>query len=209
MMNIARALFSKITRRGESGQAVVELALLMPLMLLLVFGVAELTFAYSTGITIGATTREGARIAGALANGGLPLGCGAPNSPNEASVDPQIIAAVERVLTASGTGVVLADVSEIRIYKSDVNGNEVATVVNVFTYTPNNDGPIVDGQPLDFLATTNGWPACSRSNVNPADPVGVSLRYTYRARTPLRWLIPGLATIPILDHSVMDLNASR
>ena len=208
MMNIARALFSKITRRGESGQAVVELALLMPIMLLLVFGVAELTFAYSTGITIGAATREGSRIAGALANGGLPLGCGGTNSPNAATVDPQIIAAVERVLTASGTGTTLADVSEIRIYKSDVDGNEVSGIVNQFTYSSNN-GAIVDGQPLDFVAATNGWPACNRSNVNPADPIGVSIRYTYRARTPLRWLIPGLATIPILDHSVMDLNASR
>jgi hypothetical protein len=208
MMNIARSLFSKITRRGESGQAVVELALLMPIMLLLVFGVAELTFAYSTGITIGAATREGSRIAGALANGGLPLGCGGTNSPNAATVDPQIIAAVERVLTASGTGTTLADVSEIRIYKSDVDGNEVSGIVNQFTYSSNN-GAVVDGQPLDFVAATNGWPACNRSNVNPADPIGVSIRYSYRARTPLRWLIPGLATIPILDHSVMDLNASR
>ena len=80
--------------------------------------------------------------------------------------------------------------------------------MNQFTYSSNN-GAIVDGQPLDFVAATNGWPACNRSNVNPADPIGVSIRYTYRARTPLRWLIPGLATIPILDHSVMDLNASR
>jgi Flp pilus assembly protein TadG len=208
MMKIARALLSRIARRGEGGQAVVELALLMPLMLLLVFGVAELTQAYTVGITIGASTREGARIAGALANGGLPLGCGGTNSPNAATVDPQIIAAVERVLTASGTGVVLADVSEIRIYKSDVNGNEVAGVSNVFVYALNG-GTVVDGQPLDFAATTNGWPACNRSNVNPADPAGVSLRYTYRGRTPLAWLIPGLATIPILDHAVMDLNASR
>jgi Flp pilus assembly protein TadG len=208
MTNFIRALLSKITRRGEDGQAVVELALLMPIMLLLVFGVAELTQAYSVAITIGASTREGARIAGALANGGLPLGCGGTNSPNAATVDPQIIAAVERVLTASGTGTTLADVTEIRIYKSDVNGNEVSGIVNQFTYSANG-GTIVDGQPLDFVAATNGWPACNRSNVNPADPIGVSVRYTYRGRTPLRWLIPALSTIPILDHAVMDLNASR
>ena len=208
MLNIVRALFSKITRRGEDGQAVVELALLMPIMLLLVFGVAELTQAYSVAITIGASTREGSRIAGALVNGGGNLGCGGTNSPNAATVDPQIIAAVERVLTASGTGTTLADVTEIRIYKSDANGNEVSGVVNVFTYMANG-GTVIDGQPLDFIATTNGWPACNRSNINPADPIGVSLRYTYRGRTPLRWLIPGLATIPILDRSVMDLNASR
>lgn len=208
-MKIARAAISWVVARcDEAGQAVVELALLMPLMLLLVFGVAELTQAYSTAITIAASTREGARIAGALVNGGLPLGCGGGGSPNAATVDPQIIAAVERVLTASGTGTTLADVSEIRIYKSDANGNEVSGVVNQFTYLLNG-GTVIDGQPLDFVPATNGWPACNRSNINPADPIGVSLRYTYRGRTPLRWLIPGLATIPILDHSVMDLNASR
>lgn len=208
MMNIARALISKIARREESGQAVVELALLMPIMLLLVFGVAELTQAYSVGITIGASSREGARIAGALVNGGGPLGCGGSNSPNAATVDPQIIAAVERVLTASGTGTTLADVNEIRIYKSDANGNEVSGLYNRFTYSANG-GTIVDGQALDFAVVTTGWAACNRSNVVPADPIGVSISYTYRGRTPLRWLIPGLATIPILDHAVMDSNATR
>jgi hypothetical protein len=208
MMKIARALISKIARRGEAGQAVVELALLMPIMLLLVFGVAELTSAYSQAITIGASTREGARIGGALSNGGGPLGCGGTNSPNAATVDPQIIAAVERVLTASGTGMTLADVTEIRIYKSDANGNEVSGLYNRFTYSLNG-GTVVDGQALDFVAVTNGWGACNRSNVNPADPIGVSLSYTYRGRTPLRWLIPAMATLPILDHSVMDLNAAR
>lgn len=208
MMKIARALMSKIARAGEAGQAVVELALLMPIMLLLIFGVAELTQAYSVGITVGASTREGARIAGAMANGGGTLGCGGTNSPNAATVDPQIIAAVERVLTASGTSMTLSDVNEIRIYKSDVNGNEVSGLVNRFTYSLNG-GTTVDGQPLDFVAISSGWPACSRSNINPADPIGISLSYTYRGRTPLRWLIPAMATLPIVDHSVMDLNASR
>jgi Flp pilus assembly protein TadG len=207
-MNVGRALISKITRRGESGQAVVELALLLPIMLLLVFGVAELTQAYSVGITIGASAREGARIAGALVNGGGTLGCGGTNSPNAATVDPQIVAAVERVLTASGTGTTLADVNEIRIYKSDANGNEVSGLINRFTYSSNN-GTVVDGQPLDFVAVTTGWAACNRTNVSPADPIGISISYTYRGRTPLRWLIPGLATIPVLDHAVMDANATR
>lgn len=208
MMNIARAFMSKIARTGEAGQAVVELALMLPIMLLLVFGVAELTQAFSVGITIGASTREGARIAGALANGGGPLGCGGSNSPNAATVDPQIVAAVERVLTASGTGMTLSDVGDIRIYKADANGNEVSGLVNRFTYSLNG-GTTIDGQPLDFVAVSTGWGACNRSNVNPADPIGVSLTYTYRGRTPLRWLIPFLSTIPINDRSVMDLNASR
>jgi hypothetical protein len=183
-----------------------ELALLLPLFLLLVFGVAELTQAYQQAITASAAVREGVRVAGALANGGGTLGCGGGQSPNRATVDPQIVAAIERVLTASGTNVNLPDVQEIRIYKSDANGNEVSA--NQWLYSAG-AGTVVDGRALDFVPNSSGWPACSRVNTVPADSVGVSLRYTYRSRTPLRWLLPNLATIPIGDHGVMALNVSR
>ena len=119
---------------GDRGQAVVEFALALPLVLVLIFGIAELTQAISDDLTFGAATREGARVAGALANGGGALGCLAGQSPNAASVDPQIVAAVERVLTASGTAITLADVSEIRIYKSTASGSEVVGAVNRFAY---------------------------------------------------------------------------
>lgn len=193
---------------SERGQALVELALALPLLLLLVFGVAELTQAYSDALTIGASTREGARVAGALVNGGGTLGCSPGQSPNAATVDPQVVAAIERVLTASGTSLALSDVVEIRIYKSTSTGAEVAGAVNQFSYSLNG-GPIVDGQATDFVQQTNGWPACSRNNVIPADSAGVTVSYTYRGHTPLRFLAPGLATIPITDRMVMPLNASR
>lgn len=208
MVNHKRALIARIWRVSEAGQAMVEMALLVPVLMLLVFGVAELTQAYSQAVTIAASTREGVRIAGALVNGGGTLGCGGGQSPNAATVDPQIIAAIERVLTASGTHTPMSDVSEIRIYKSDSVGDEVSGVVNVFTYSLNG-GPIVDGQATDFVAASTGWPACSRSNTVPADPVGVKISFTYRGRTPLRWMLPGLMTIPVKDHAVMDLNATR
>lgn len=211
MANEKRRLMTRLWRASDAGQAVVEMAIMVPILMLIVFGVAELTQAYSVAVTIAASTREGVRVAGALVNGGGTLGCppGVPGgSPNRDTVDPQIIAAIERVLTASGTGVALSDVSEIKIYKSNPVGKEIGGKVNQFTYSLNG-GPVVDGQPTDFVAATNDWPACSRSNTSPADPVGVRLSYTYRGRTPLRWIIPFLATIPIADYAVMDLNATR
>src|ERR1700694_4854645 len=93
LMRISRTHVSTFLRSEEGGQAVIEMALLLPLMLLLVFGVAELTQAYSVAITISASTREGGRIAGALVNGGGTLGCGGGNSPHAATVDAQIMAA--------------------------------------------------------------------------------------------------------------------
>jgi hypothetical protein len=192
--------------RGEGGQASIELALVLPLFMLLVFGVAELGQAYQQAITVTAAVREGARVAGAVANGGGPLGCGGGQSPNAATVDPQIVASVERVLAASGTNVSLPDIQGIRIYKSDTNGNEISADLWVYAA---GSGPLVDGKALDFVQTGSGWPACSRVNTVPADSAGIRVSYTYRARTPLRWLIPSLSTIQISDRGVMALNVAR
>jgi Flp pilus assembly protein TadG len=193
----------------DRGQATVELALLLlPIILVLIFGMIEFGTLLSANMTVSQATREGARVAGSLANGGGALGCGAGQSPNWSSVDPQVIAAVERALTATGALVTLSDVQEIRIFKATSTGAETAGKVNTWTYSLGG-GPSVDGRNLDFVEGTVGWTACSRDNVIPADSVGVTVRYVYRARTPLRFLLPGLASLAISDRTVMTLNATR
>jgi Flp pilus assembly pilin Flp len=197
-------------RRDENGQAVVEFALLLPpLILIIVFGMVEIGSAFSHNMTIASATREGARMAGNLANGGGTLGCGGGQSPNAASVDPRTIAAVEKVLTGAGALVSLADVTEIRIFQATATGGENGSAFNKWVYTPGT-GPVVDGVPLAFSPSgATGWPACSRNNVVPADSVGITVKYTYRARTPLQFFMPFLRTIPMVDKTVMTLNATR
>jgi len=194
--------------RDDRGQAVTELALLLPLLLVLVLGVVEMATALNTAMTIAAATREGARVAGALVNGGGTLGCASGQSPNASTVDPLVVAAVESVLTGSGSQISLADVSTIRIYKATASGAETAGSVNQWAYL-SNGGPVIGGQPLDFVEQSNLWPACGRNNISPADSAGITVRYTYRGRTPLRFLIPGLALLNMSDSTVMPLNASR
>ena len=195
--------------RGELGQGTIELALVFAIVLLpLTMSMLEGGYLFSQAMTVNTATREGARMGGNQANGGGPLGCLAGQSPNAANVDPQIVAAVERSLTASGALISLADVTQIRIFKPTATGAETAGFVNVWIYSLNG-GPIIDGQALDFAQSSNTWNACSRVNTLPADSIGVSLRYTYRARTPLRYVFPGLATIQISDGTVMTLNATQ
>lgn len=196
-------------RRDEGGQAVVELSLvLVPIVLILLFGLVELGTTFHHTLTISAASREGARVGGALVNGGGTLGCSGGQSPNAATVDPNVVASIERVFTGTGALVKLADVTEIRLWKSTSTGLETAGKVNVWTYTPG-AGPLVGGERLNYSQLSAGWPACERNNVNPADSMGVTIRYTYRSQTPFGWLIPGLATIPVAERSVMPLNASR
>ena len=159
-------------------------------------------------MTMSAASREGARIGGALVNGGGTLGCLSGQSPNAATVDPNVVAAVERVLTGTGTKVNLADVNEIRLWKSTLAGAETTGLVNVWTYQLNG-GPIVDGQALDFVQQSQPWLPCARNNVSPADSIGVTVSYTYRARTPLRFLMPVLNQYTITERSVMSENASK
>ncbi|HYR94395.1 MAG TPA: TadE/TadG family type IV pilus assembly protein [Methylomirabilota bacterium] len=194
--------------RDDRGQAVSEVALMLPLLLVLVFGVVELATALNRAMTIAAATREGARVAGALVNGGGTLGCASGQSPNASTVDPLVVAAVERVLTGSGAQITLVDVSAIRIYKATASGAETSGSVNQWVYALNG-GPLIAGQNLDFVEQSNLWPACGRNNASPADSAGITVRYTYRGGTPLRYFIPGLASFNMSDSAVMPLNASR
>lgn len=54
--------------RSESGVAVVEFALVAPLLLILIFGIIDLGRAYSTLNQLAASAREGARLAAVLPN---------------------------------------------------------------------------------------------------------------------------------------------
>lgn len=194
---------------GERGQAMVEFVFIIQFVLMLVLAAAEMGMALSHNLSLNAASREGARAAGNFANGGGALGCGGGQSPNAAIVDPQTIAATQRIMTGNGALVSIADVTEIRIFKATATGGETAGEINIWTYTPG-IGPIVDGENLDFSpSATQGWPACERNNISPADSVGVTIVYTYRARTPFGWLIPGLKTIAMTDRTVMPLNATR
>jgi len=194
--------------RRENGQSTTELALVAPILMILVFGLIELAGLLSDSMTMSAASREGARIGGALVNGGGALGCSSGQSPNAAVVDPNIVAAVERVLTGTGAWTTLSDVDEIRIWKATSTGTETSALVNVWTYQLNG-GPVVDGQALDFVQQSQPWQPCTRNNVTPADSIGVTVTYTYRARTPLRFFLPVFNQFTIRERTVMAQNASR
>lgn len=193
----------------DRAQGMIELALALPLVLMpMLMGMLEFGYLFSQGMTVNTASREGARMGGNQANGGGPLGCGGGQSPNAANVDPQIIAAVERSLTANGAVINLPDVWRIEIFHAAADGSPMANSSNIWSYNLNG-GPIVDGDALDFSQTSVQWNACSRVNTLPADSIGVTIRYHYRARTPLRFFFPGLALIEMSDTTVMTLNATQ
>jgi hypothetical protein len=186
------------------GQSVVEFAMVLPFLMLLILGAVEFGFVFNANLSLEYASREGARVGSALANGGGPLGCGAGQSPNAAGVDLQIIQAVDRVLTSTGSPLNVPDVLEIRIFQATASGGEVAGKVNIWLPTPG-AGPVVGGRALDFSPSSTGWAACSRTNAQPADSVGVAVSYRYRTQTPFARL-SGMTTVSMYDKTIMALN---
>jgi hypothetical protein len=185
----------------ERGQSMVEMALILPVLVMIVIGTLEFGFVFDHHLTLEYATREGARAGAALAHGGT----GPPGCANASQVDPRIIAAVQRVLTSPGSPIALNRVSEIHIYRAGPDGEELQ--VNVWRYSAGM-GPTVDGVPLNFVQFSAAWPACNRNNtaVN-TDSVGVSIAYTYDLQTPFRFVLG--AGLSMADRTVMQLNPTN
>jgi hypothetical protein len=183
-------------RNDERGQALAEMALILPVLLLITLGTLEFGFAFDHHLTLEYASREGARTGAALSNGdGDAAIC--------ATIDAQVVAAVQRVLESPGSDVRIQDVPEIRIYRAGADGQELGSA-NRWTYAAG-AGPVVDGKKIDYVNASNPWPACSRAASPNPDSVGVSLTYTYRFRTPLSAFL-GFTTINMSDRTIMPLS---
>jgi hypothetical protein len=200
--------------RDQRGQGLVEFALVLPVFMVLLLLMLEFGLAFNHNLTLGLATREGARVGAALAAGGKSVtDCTGGNDPQ--LVDQQIIAGVQRILKSPGSDVVLANISQVRIFRADSAGVQMGTSVNVWTYTGAGTGPTVDPGPpadtLDFSQGSVAWPACSRNNGATPDSIGVGIRYNYAFKTPLGSfmnLLHGSAPNPIAmnDQTVMVLQ---
>jgi TadE-like protein len=192
---------------GERGQGLVEFAMLVPVFLLILLGLLEFGFVFDQQMTLAYGTREGARS-------GAAFGAGNAATMPCAEVDKNIIAAVERVLKGPGSRLTLAPSTRIQIYRATSSGGISGGAVNTWTYTPGT-GPSVDGQALDFSASSVAWNACGRKPDgtvgSPPDSIGVSIVYTYRFVTPLSAVVGffgpnGPSSLQISDKTVMALN---
>jgi Flp pilus assembly protein TadG len=88
------------SRRAERGAALVELALVVPILVMLVVGIAEFGFGYKDRMTVQTATRTGARV-------GSNLG-------NNAQSDYNILQGVKSALGSVST----ANIQMIVVYKS-------------------------------------------------------------------------------------------
>jgi Flp pilus assembly protein TadG len=149
-------------RQSESGQTLVEFALVAPLLLMVIFGTIEFCFLYQSVNTVNFAAREGARV-------------GAVLGPTDSAADSKIIQAIFNA-TTNGSGLLFSQITMIEIFKSNENGSVPAVLTSCAQQT-NED--VYDGQG-NVCPGTLGWPPSVRNaTYNNADYLGVRITFAY------------------------------
>src|SRR5256885_14681183 len=105
-------------RREEQGQALVEFALLLPLLLLLVLGIIEFSFVWNSRNTVLFASRDASMLA---AEGGSLQG-----------TDCVVLSRIESDIVSPAAAV---RVLQVAIYWSDRNGDQIGSNLHVYDRT--------------------------------------------------------------------------
>jgi hypothetical protein len=190
-------------RERASGQSLVELALILPIFLVLLIGVVEFAFMFNATLATNFASRNASLVAAEAGSNQM--------------ADCAILARIE-----SDIGAPLADsnIQTVTIYKADRAGNAYTgsnAASNVYTrgtgsmtcvgFTPS---------PMPYGLGTNTYPMgeapsnggrcdilAGCSSTSPSDSIGVTIVYRYYFKTPLRNLVsflPG-ASVGYIDFS--------
>ena len=178
-------------RRGATGQALTELALILPILVLLLLAIVEFAGAFAAKSDLQGAAAQGTRIGALLGNGGATSqNCVAPDP-----VDMTIINAV-----TSTHNLKLSNIQQIQIYNAALDGSiqkdDATQVDQVDTYTINNGVAI---------STTYGWGSCKRDPSKLLDSVAVRVTYRY---DPIL-AIPGLPRFTLTDQTSQRINPTK
>jgi len=178
-----------MTREGttDRGQAIVEFALVLPVFLLLLFGLVEFGVLLNAASTVNYVSRAAALLA---AEGGKTEG-----------TDCQVLRAIERDLTPPTTP---NRVARVEIYWSDANGNQIGPNVNRYDRTGSMTCTYADGTSaaMPYTLTTDNYPESDRCDAldgcdlehTTVDTIGVRITYNHQWVTTFGKFIAGSIT---------------
>jgi Flp pilus assembly protein TadG len=171
---------SERLRGQESGQSLVEFALIFPIFVILVMGVIEFSLAFNAVLGINRASEHAVLVASEAGND-LAADCWVLQEiedtiqpPNDKNMIVQI--SIQRTNPSGGTAYAAS------VY--DRGGTTTCTLVGGTTMT------------VPYTTTSSGYPPSQRCNMvigcstlsparNTVDTIGVTVRYTYNWKTPL------------------------
>ena len=136
----------------EEGATLVEMAIVMPVLLLIFLGIMELGVAFRDILGASQATREGTRIA-AFAG-------------NDADADCLVIEGLSGYLTTY-----IDDLERVEIYHANAAGQQIVGQTNVYTFSGAGDV-----EECDDWSSVITWPSTSRQTevgATPLDIIGV------------------------------------
>jgi Flp pilus assembly protein TadG len=195
-------------RKKGRGQALVEFALLMPLLSILIMGLIEFGLAFNATLGINRASQNAALIAS--------------EAGNIAGADCLILRSVERDVTVPND---LNQIVEVQVQRTGPGGG-VIYASNVYarggsTTCTLNDGTTVT---VGFTVSSTGYPVSQRCAIlegcptltpprSTVDTIGVQVRYRYDWKTPLGALMrlidgtgPGTSTWTFQKRSVFRME---
>lgn len=196
----------------ERGQTLVELALALPVFLVLLMGILEFGFVFNALLSINYATRDAALIA---AEAGSTAGT--DGSGRDVGADCLILQTIDRDVSAPADR---NQITEVRIYRSDLSGAQLGSVANIYQpggpttctyasgtvtvsyalvgsvgYAGSNRCDVVAGCPADGSGFAHSG----------LDTIGVRITYQHLWRTPMSNLIGGGGT----GYTLTKSNATR
>src|SRR6266513_2929911 len=158
--------------RSEKGQAIVEFAMLLPVLVLLLIGIIEFSLVWNSRNTVLFASRDGSMLA---AEGGSLDG-----------TDCVVLQRVEGDVVSPSAAV---RIQQISIYWSDRNGDQIGSNQNVYTRTGSTSCTYPDGTTITvpYTLTTAGYPESARCSVlagcggshTTMDTIGVRVTYQH------------------------------
>ena len=160
----------RLTRARSHGQALVEFALIAPLFLLLIFGVVEFALINASIGAFNFAAKEGARYEAIIGNG-APVVATPPAPPLDQWV-------VNDVILPHVAGVVMAQMTEVIVYRADETGNCFSGGPPPCSVSPTYED-ILQNVGGTWQTTSNTWTISRNTQLSNADYVGVYIAYTY------------------------------
>ena len=158
--------------RSEKGQAIVEFALVMPILLLVIVGLIEFSYVMNSRNTVLFASRDGSMLA---AEGGSNTG-----------TDCVVLQRIESDVVSPATSL---RVQQIQIYWSDRNGDQVGANQNIYTRGGSTSCTYPDGNTITvpYTLSTAAYVESARCDVlagcggshTTVDTIGVRVTYQH------------------------------
>jgi hypothetical protein len=181
----------KILRRSERGATLLETALVLPMLILLVIGLAEVAMLVIDEMAVSNAAREGARVGSAAGQ----------YTQGSIDADTLILRSVEQAACHIEHGQLLS----VTIYEADAAGNLPADTSKINRYEPSGNLNC-NSVGTTSLSCRNGcpWVPASRNNNLPTPAnLGVLVEYEHN---PVTGLFPFPSTLTLSDRAVMRIE---